>query len=62
MNRYLITFDKSQEDIPVLMVAREDGYFYGLGGSPSISIVNTITGDKAVQMWAELTKSKENEK
>ena len=57
--RYIIAFDKSQEDIPVLMVGHESNYFYGLGGTPSISIVNTITGERASELWRELTKEAE---
>lgn len=61
LNKFFITFDKSQEDIPVLIVGQDDGYYGILGNTPSIKVVNVITGDRAVKMWEELTvKAKEN--
>ena len=54
MNKYYITFDMSQEDVPTLVVGREDG-FYGLTG-PGMDIINVITGAEAVRIWTELTK------
>ena len=61
-NRYIITFDNSQEGIPVLVVGQEDNWFYGLSSSPSMKIVKTITGNRAVLLWKELTeKAKEQE-
>ena len=59
--RYIITFDKSQEDIPVLIVGHENNYFYGLAGTPSMKIVNTITGERALELWNELTKEAEKD-
>ena len=50
--KLIVTYDKSQEDVPVLMVGRE-GYSFGL--NPSINIVKVITGDKAEQMYRDLT-------
>ena len=50
MNKIIVTFDKSQEDIPTLVVA-EEGWSYL---SPSIVVKNVITGDRAVQIWKEL--------
>ena len=50
MNKIIVTFDKSQEDIPTLVVA-EEGWSYL---SPSIVVKNVITGDRAVQIWEEL--------
>ena len=59
MNKIIVTFDKSQEDIPTLVVA-EEGWNYL---SPSIVVKNVITGDRAVQIWEELKgmKKVENE-
>lgn len=50
--KLIVTYDKSQEDVPVLVVGREG---YGLGFNPSINIVKVITGDKAEQMYRNLT-------
>lgn len=50
--KLIVTYDKSQEDVPVLMVGRE-GYSFGL--NPSINIVKVITGDEAEQMYRNLT-------
>ena len=59
-NKFYITFDKSQEDIPTLIVFTDSGW--ALGGT-SFRVLNTITGDKAVQMWEELKgKYKEQQK
>ena len=49
MNKIIVTFDKSQEDIPTLVVA-EEGWNYL---SPSIVVKNVITGDRAVH-WRVL--------
>ena len=59
MNKIIVTFDKTQEDIPTLVVA-EEGWS---NLSPSIVVKNVITGDRAVQIWEELKgmKKVENE-
>ena len=57
MNKIIVTFDKSQEDIPTLVVA-EDGWSYL---SPSIVVKNVITGDRAVRIWEELKGMKKVE-
>lgn len=57
-NRIIVTFDKSQEDIPVLMTFREN-YFSYLSNNPSINVINTITGDEANRIWNMLTKAGE---
>lgn len=49
---YSISYDKSNEDIPVLTVARNDNWIYG---SPNLSIVNIITGYRATELWNEIT-------
>ena len=50
--KLIVTYDKSQEDVPVLMVGRE-GYSFGL--NPSINVIKVITGDEAEQMYRNLT-------
>ena len=57
-NRIIVTFDTSQEDIPVLMTFREN-YFTYLSNNPSINVINTITGDEANRIWNMLTKAGE---
>ena len=52
-NRLIITFEKSQEDIPVLIVGMENHMAYITGG-PSLTIINMFTGDKAVEIWNTL--------
>jgi len=53
MDKYVVSFDKSNEDVPVLVVSREN--YFSIGG-PSIDIVKVITGDEAVRIWDDLTK------
>ena len=55
-NRIIVTFDTSQEGIPVLMTFREN-YFSYLSNNPSINVINTITGDEANRIWNMLTKA-----
>ena len=55
-DRIIVTFDKSQEDIPVLMSLRENSFLY-LGNSSAITVINTITGDEAIEIWNRLTKA-----
>lgn len=57
MNKYTITFDKSNEDIPTLIVAR-DSYF---SLTPSMDIINVITGDEAVRIFNKITNKAESE-
>lgn len=54
---YKITFDKSNEDIPTLIVARESCFSL----TPSLDIVNIITGDEAVMIFDKLTNKAESE-
>ena len=54
-NRIIVTFDKSQ-DIPVLMSFRENSFMY-FSNSPAITLINTITGDEAIEIWNRLTKA-----
>lgn len=51
-DKLIITFDKSAEDIPVLVVAKE-GFSWSL--QPSMNIINMITGDNAVALYEQLT-------
>lgn len=51
-DRLIVIFEKSQEDIPVLCIARESMFY--IPGSPSIKVENMITGDKAIRLWNEL--------
>lgn len=55
-DRIIVTFDKSQEDIPVLMSFRENSFMY-LSNSPAITVINTITGNEAIEIWNRLTKA-----
>ena len=50
--KLIVTYDKSQDDVPVLMIGREG---YGFGFNASINVVKVITGDKAEQMYRDLT-------
>ncbi len=55
-NRIIVTFDKSDEDIPVLCVAKESMNFL----SPSIDISKVITGKEAEELWKKLTFKEED--
>ena len=55
-DRIIVTFDKSQEDIPVLMSFRENPFVY-FSNSPAITVINTITGNEAIEIWNRLTKA-----
>lgn len=57
MNKYIVTFDKSQENIPTLIVARES--LFALG--PGVDIISVHTGDEAVRLWNQL-RGKEDDK
>lgn len=50
MSRYTVTFDKSNEDIPTLVVSRERMFING----PGIDVVKVITGDEAIRIWNKL--------
>lgn len=51
-DRLIVTFDNSQEDIPVLVVGHENISIFGSG--PSFTVDNMITGNKAVEIWNNL--------
>lgn len=53
MNKITVTFDKSSEDIPTLVVIKDMGLMF----SDSINIINVITGDEAVEIWNKLNKA-----
>ena len=57
-DRIIVTFDKSQEDIPVLTTFIEN-QFSMFGSGPSVTITNVITGDEAVDIWNRLNNKKE---
>lgn len=48
-SRLLISYDKSQQDIPVLIVARECMTIFG--SNPDVSIKKVITGKDASYVW-----------
>lgn len=50
MNGYIVTFDKSNEDIPTLVVSRECMFVNG----PGIDVIKVITGDEATKIWNKL--------
>ena len=56
MNKIIVTYDKSNENIPTLVVGREDGY--SLLGGVSLRIEKVITGQKAEDIWEDLTGEK----
>lgn len=56
-DKFTVSFDKSDDDIPVLVVMREGYSSYLLG--PSMNIKKVITGDRAQQLYNELTSKKE---
>lgn len=43
MSKITVTFDKSSEDIPTLIVIKDMGLMF----SDSINIINVITGEEA---------------
>lgn len=57
MTKYIVTFDKSNEDIPTLIVGRES--YFALG--PGTDVVSIITGDKAIRLFNELSNKAEKE-
>lgn len=53
-DKLIITFDKSQEDIPTLVVAREGWSLL----NPAMEVINIITGDDAIKIWEQLKEQK----
>ena len=60
MNKIIVTYDKSNEDIPTLVVGREEGH--SLLGPSTMRIDKIITGQKAEDIWEELTGEKARKK
>lgn len=56
--KLIVTFDKSAEDIPVLVVAKEG---FGWGLTSEMRIVNTLTGENAETAYKLLTKKGDKE-
>lgn len=56
-DKFTVSFDKSVEELPVLVVMRE-GYT-GIMSAPTVNIKKIITGDRALQLYNELTENKE---
>ena len=52
-----ISFDKSQDDIPVLTVFKK---YEPLLGTSTILVLNCITGDDAVDIYKKLTRKRVN--
>ena len=52
-DKMIVMFDKSAEDIPVLIVAREG---YGFSLSPTFNVIKTLTGDNAEKAYNMLTQ------
>lgn len=57
MANFIVSYEKSTDDVPVLVVARENVPLFSVGGS--LNIVKTFTGDEAVTLFNKLT-SKED--
>lgn len=57
MNKVIVTFDRSNEDIPTLIIARENIGFL----TPGIDVIKIVTGRQAVDLWDRLTE-KEGDK
>lgn len=51
MQKCQVTFDRSNENIPTLVVTREA--YFSLG--PGSDVIKVITGADAVRIWNELT-------
>lgn len=52
-NVFLVSFDYTQGDIPVLIVGRR-------GAEKEIDIINAFKGDKAKELYQSLTAAKES--
>lgn len=60
MNKTLtLTFDKSQNDIPVLVVSKKSTSF--LSSEVNITVERVITGDEALLVWNLITGEKARE-
>lgn len=54
-NNLRITFDYKKPDEAVLVVYKYFGGGYFIGSEPTISIVRTVAGKKAVALYSELS-------
>ena len=54
MNKVIVTYDISNEDIPTLIIARDSIGFL----SPGIDVIKVLTGKQAVDLWDRLTEKK----
>lgn len=50
MGNLIISYDKSNNDVPVLIVARESLFSF----SPKLDIIKTFTGDEATILYHKL--------
>lgn len=57
MNKVIVTFDKSNEDVPTLIIARDTVGFL----NPGMDVVKIVTGKLAVDLWNRLTKKEDVE-
>ena len=52
MNKVIVTYGQSNENVPTLIIARET-----VGSlNPGIDIVKVLTGKQAVDLWDRLTE------
>ena len=54
-NNLRITFDYKKPDEATLVIYKVWGGITYLGGEPSISVIKTYTGLKAIQLYSELS-------
>lgn len=51
-----LTFEKSQNDIPVIVVSTKNTFLFST--EPTIKIERVITGDEALRVWSLITGEK----
>lgn len=49
---YFISFDKSDQDVPVLTVFEKNGFL-----EPTVKVVKVFTGSEAEDLYCKLTKN-----
>ena len=52
MSSYFISFDKSDQGVPVLTVFEKNGFL-----EPIVKVVKVFTGDEATYLYNKLTKN-----
>ena len=52
MSSYFISFDKSDQDVPVLTVFEKNGFL-----EPVVKVAKVFTGDEATYLYNKLTKN-----